>query len=343
MNSKRAPVTHWSMWRIVCAVALGSVLLPAGAGASSVVITSSSAISNPFGAENDYDQLIGADGELVQVSSSSMRGGAVFSSVPPFPPVGQQTASGASFASATEGVLAARASATSETPGLVQNAAIAEARATASWSDLLTITAAGMNGQTGTITASVLLSGTFGGGVGGFGAADWPFFDTHVQVMGTGMPAADTSQMPAPLAGVCNGWAYCGRAFEDRNPGAALPSAFSGSNLPATGILAVTIPITFGSGTTLDYRLQVFARGDAATFAGGNGTAGGGESDYASTLQWGGITGVFDSNGAPVSSFTASSRSGFDYVTVVPEPGTTSLLMTGLLSVAVASRARAPR
>lgn len=53
--------------------------------------------------------------------------------------------------------------------------------------------------------------------------------------------------------------------------------------------------------------------------------------DASHTVLWGGIQGVTGSAGAV--SYTVSSASGFDYrlATVVPEPTTTSMLVTGLL------------
>lgn len=57
--------------------------------------------------------------------------------------------------------------------------------------------------------------------------------------------------------------------------------------------------------------------------------------DFASTFAWAGILTVLDQYGAPVSAFTALNEFGVNYansfVSAVPEPGVTALLIPGLL------------
>ena len=104
-------------------------------------------------------------------------------------------------------------------------------------------------------------------------------------------------------------------------------------------MITLSIPITFGLGTTLGYTMDVYARADASTFLGGSGTSASAVSNFSSTLAWGGITGVFDANGDPVAGYTATSRSGFDYsVAAVPTPSTAALLPVGLGIVAAVRR-----
>ena len=67
--------------------------------------------------------------------------------------------------------------------------------------------------------------------------------------------------------------------------------------------------------------------------------------DFSHTLSWGGISSVTDYGGAPVSNYTLSSQSGFDYrlaysAAPVPEPQTYGLLLAGLAVIGQLARRR---
>lgn len=318
------------------ALAVTILHLPNPAKASSSISTSSTSNSDPFGNDSDAATRPGAHGSFIWASSRSSRGGTVTAPTPPFLAVGGQGCSGYGSAGATEGTLVAFASATSFSAGSIRNLCSTNGTARAQWSDGLVVDAAGLTGQTGTLTASINLVGLFGADDGPSSPLDRPVADAVFRTLGTGLPAADTSQFHPLLTGVCAGWAYCGRAYFDPQ------NAFSATNLFGSTI-AVSIPIRFGSTLPLGYTLDIVARGSASTLdVGGGGTSAASISDYGVGLNWGGISAVLDANGAPVSQYTATSLSGFDYrFPVVPEPSGSLLLASGLLwLVTLGSRTR---
>lgn len=320
---------------ILRVLVLGLSLLPGLAQASSNVSSSSTSNSNPFGIESDSDARPGPHGSVVWVSSRSSRDGTLFSQTPPFQQVGTQSASGYGSAAATEGTLFAFASAGSRTSGAIQNASNTNGSARAQWSDQLAIAAAGLTGQTGTLVATIELVGLFGANVGGSGPNDFPRGESHFRILGTGLPPANTSQLPPLLAGYCAGWAQCGRAVFDHQ------ISFSATNL-AGSTIALSIPIQFGAPVPLGYTLDVFAGTMCSSFVGGGGTNASALSDYGVGLRWGGISAILDANGAPIPEYVATSTSGFDYRSAaVPEPSGTLLLGAGLLwLIALGARLR---
>ena len=66
---------------------------------------------------------------------------------------------------------------------------------------------------------------------------------------------------------------------------------------------------------------------DATT---GNGGNAGATSDFSQTLLWGGISGVTDSQGNPITDWTVTSDSGFDYSQPATEPEPSTLLLLGI-------------
>ena len=66
-------------------------------------------------------------------------------------------------------------------------------------------------------------------------------------------------------------------------------------------------------------------------------------SSFGNTYYWGGLEGVFDASGQPLSGVTLSTDSGFDLVTVsaVPEPGNWALWLGGLAVMGHLLRRRA--
>lgn len=332
------PIVRGATHGVCCAILLSCIATPHIASANSTVSTHAYTNSNPYGLLQDTDtdnNNVYYDGPGASQSTSSItNGGPVYSSVAPYPAVGSQFGDAFASAFATEGVLRTSVNARAGTAGLVQNAMAAQAFARASWSDGLTINAAGLFGQTGFITAELDLSGNLGGSIGPNGERDNAFVDVTARVLGTGLSALDVMAMDPSLRTACSGWAYCNRLYS------GYEGYFSYSNLPLT--VQLSIPVYFGYQTSLSYTLDLYAYPSASTFGGGLGTAADGFADYSHTLNWGGITGVYDANGNPVLNFTVASTSGFDYRTsaVVPLPATIWLLCSGLLSLFGVARPR---
>lgn len=323
---------------------LGSVLVGLCAAALPYAATANTAVSTRAytnGTANsvliDTDSLNGGPGQAVSVSSYMINGGPIYSSVPPYPPVGSQSGEASASASASEGTLSTVATANAGTAGLVQNAMAAQAFARASWSDGLLLDAgSALHGQAGTITALLSVSGSLGGDI------DLPntFVDLTARLMGTGLPPLDVMTIDPILRTACSGWAYCDRQYSG-------PGNFSGvytistvtySNF--TPLIGLTIPVTFGYQTSLSYTLDLYAYPSASTGGGGPATGAWGSVDYGHTLRWAGVTGVFDASGHPVTSFTASSTSGYDYFATVPEPGAAPSMLLGLAGLAALRRRR---
>jgi hypothetical protein len=87
------------------------------------------------------------------------------------------------------------------------------------------------------------------------------------------------------------------------------------------------IPFTFGTPLSLYAFSKVYADAKAGKEATGNGYA-----DLGNSIYWGGIASITNSNGAPVTDFTAFGATGHDWVessVPVPEPETYALLLGG--------------
>jgi hypothetical protein len=114
--------------------------------------------------------------------------------------------------------------------------------------------------------------------------------------------------------------------------------ALRGSNL--TSLISLTIPVTFGLQTSLSCTLDIWADAWAVTGADGIGTNAVAISAYGSILRWGVITGVFGSSDTPVTGFSVTSGSGFDYLSAaaVPAPPAVWLLASGLAALGWRSR-----
>lgn len=314
-----------------CTLLLACIATPCIASANSMVSTYAYTNSNPYGRLTDEDRddnNVPYDGPGASQSTSSIsNGGPVYSPIAPYPAVGSQFGEASASAFATEGTLRASVNTRAETAGLVQNAMAAQATATASWNDGLTIGADGLLGQAGFFTAELDLSGNLGGSVGSIEGADSGFFNVGARVVGTGLSALDPMVIDPILRTACNGWVYCNLLYS------GYEGTFGYSNMPST--VQLSIPVLFGYQTSLSYTLELFAYPSASSFDGGLGIAADGFVDYSHTLSWGGITGVYDANGNPVLNFTASSTSGFDYLTsaTVPLPSAIWLLCSGLLGL----------
>lgn len=295
---------------------------------AATAVSTQAVVNGLAGYFEDPKSAAGANGQAAQTSSFQAKSSTVFSSAVPFPPVGTQSGQSSAFAFAAEGTLKARATSALGTSALVQNAINGQASARGSWSDAITINGGrALNGQSGTLFALLALDGTQDGTKGTDGLLDYATIDVTARVIGTGLTPIDAGAVPALVRSSCQGWALCNRQY-------SASSSASFSNFAPT--VALTIPIVFGSLTTLSYTLDVYAFPSANTFTQGNGISAGGDADYSQTLRWGGITSVLDASGKPVADFTATSSSGFDYASAapVPVPATSLLMLSGLGLVA---------
>lgn len=78
--------------------------------------------------------------------------------------------------------------------------------------------------------------------------------------------------------------------------------------------LSIQVPITFGYTTHLDYQIEASARNDVGHEWGTSGSDAVEISmDFTKGVSWGGITGVYNTDGSPVQSYSIVSESGFDY------------------------------
>ena len=311
--------------RQVLLIATGIAVLPS----ISLASTSASGDAKTFGiatADQEASQLInGANGQAVQT-------GQLVADTFEIRTVSHATAS----AFAQEATLKASVSAVADSNGAVAlSRGRSQSHASASWDDLLTVTAgSALLGSNGYITATINLSGAYGGTSTLPDSLDVATHQELIRILGTGIDSTGTSSDPQ---GYCGGWSRC--AYNNyADPG--FGSNFQFSNIST--VIDVKIPFTFGSQTSLRYVL------DLTDFAQTNSNAGGimasAYLDYSQGMTWGGISGVYSSNGAPVSGFTISSASGFNYLYAapVPEPVGYVLFVVGLGLVNVAVRRSKP-
>lgn len=219
--------------------------------------------------------------------------------------------------------------------GAYLNSGAGNAEAVASWWDGVVIDSA-FNGQSGYLTATLILDGELFVQARDQTASNLERAFATLSILGEGLAPASGQA----TAGQClPGAGYCVYAF------AGAPN-FSGG--PANGYyefgtLAVQIPFIFGEEFYVGYTLKAKATAQAISWdqfslAG----AATGAANFAHTLAWGGIDGVFLAGGTAVDEFTLESGSGFDYRTsaasVVPVPAAAWLLGSGVLWLAALAR-----
>ena len=101
----------------------------------------------------------------------------------------------------------------------------------------------------------------------------------------------------------------------------------------------LNIPFTFGNLSSFDLQMWTFA--DSFVIAGVHGDLRQhrSESDFAHTLNWGGIQAVLDDQGRPVTGWGISTLPGLDLtVAAIPEPGTWARWLTGLAGLVAVVR-----
>lgn len=231
-----------------------------------------------------------------------------------------QNSHATAYAYAAEGILRASVSANASTTGGVYDGGRGQSYATARWDDSLTINAVTTtNDGSGYAMATIDVSGNYGGSLGSTNQWDTAEHLEAVKILGTGITQSTTG------AYACGGWSLC-----DYQDIASWGINNHFSSIPS--VISVKIPVTFGSLINLTYVLDLTDLAFAHSGTAGTGTWAQAAVDYGHTLRWGGISGVYDSTGALVSSYTATSASGFNYLSAapVPEPQTYALLLAGL-------------
>lgn len=178
-------------------------------------------------------------------------------------------------------------------------------------------------GKQGTLHASWRLTGSMpwsitGGGNVEHGANTQVYLD----VRGDGMPSIITGR---EIHG------YWGNLASQRTD----------VSEPPPGMIPITLSFTWGLRFGVQYQISLWAQSnvgfgfrDGWYGPVGRDLASSVAGDYGNTMTWSGIQSISDANGNPVTGYTVTSASGFDYAhaAVVPEPPTTMLASGAILA-----------
>ncbi|MEZ5562976.1 MAG: hypothetical protein R3F27_08500 [Gammaproteobacteria bacterium] len=231
--------------------------------------------------------------------------------------------------SASAGLMGVHASVAVSTSGGYLNSGHGNAETTVSWWDGVVINKVGLTGQSGYLTASLRLDGNLFVQAADQTAHNLERAFATLSVRGEGLAPMGPG---ASSAGQClYGAAYCAYAFAGTSNASGAPA----NGYYEFGALSLLVPFTFGQEFYLGYTLtakafaQAISWDDQAVAGAATGLA-----NYAHTLSWDGISGVFRSGGTPVVDFDLESGSGIDYrlatASAVPLPATHFMLLTGL-------------
>ncbi|RTL20652.1 MAG: hypothetical protein EKK52_10265 [Burkholderiales bacterium] len=241
------------------------------------------------------------------------------------------SATATAYADAKEGTLRAAVRSSAATTASTTDTGSAEGYATATWDDTMTVNAGNvLKGNKGYIVATIDISGSFAGTTGLPDAADSAEHNELIRIIGTGIDSSST-----PRGYGCGGWSLCG--YHDYATW-GVDALFS--NIQS--VIPLRIPITFGAATHLNYTLDLTSLAWTHSRGGGSGISASAFVDYAHTMNWGGISGVYDANNVLVGNITTTSASGFNYLDAapVPEPERYALFLAGFGIMSVVSRLR---
>jgi hypothetical protein len=240
--------------------------------------------------------------------------------------LGNAAAEGTALARCEPGSVAVFAQIQSQVDGPAGSGAHAIAHAT--YNDILTFTTLGPVGALFTVNSHWNINGSI-----------------------TGTASTTFSGSGASAIGQANLEAWGSGIVGHNNETNALLLASAGEQINLLGDFKfqnnapTSIPVTlsFVSGAPFNFQMELRAEavgstgnGDPAAIAFANGT-----SNFGHTLSWGGIDSVTDANGNPVTGWTITSDSGFDYTQPfvdVPEPSTFAFLAVALPGLLLASR-----
>ena len=205
------------------------------------------------------------------------------------------------------------------------------ASTTVGWDDTITFGAPGLAGQNGIFRATMLLDGILSG-----------------------------SSSNASLGSVDARWNFNFGLVADRRSvvSQSFGSRYQINFLGTTGdplvhqVIELTAPIVFGKSYLMTTNLGTTA-GSGVRPAGSPGdpdyflpVSSSASANFGSTATWEGIQSVTLANGSPVTGWSVTSTSGFDYsqpfpvLTPVPEPRTVVLLCAGIVALSLAVRRR---
>lgn len=306
--------------------------------ASATVSTTASAAYRPPGASSEISSYVEDSPGYIDANAAT---GVLTTSSSTTGLAGSPLTSTASYAigSASGGLAGVYANVAVNTAGGVQNSGSGTANAIAAWGDAVIIDSPGRTGQSGYLTASLILDGNLYVQAFGQNAHNFESAFATLSISGEGL----TPTSGQVSAGQClSGAGYCAYAFA----GASTISGSPANGYYQFGSLDVAIPFTFGQEFYISYTLKAKATAQAISWdefaVQGAAT---GLASYANTLRWGGIDQI-TSGGSVVGNFSLVSGSGVDYreaVAAVPLPATHFLLMSGLAALGAYRRRTARR
>jgi hypothetical protein len=188
-----------------------------------------------------------------------------------------------------------------ETPSYSENGSIISR---VRWDDNVTLSAAGMAGQSGTLTMQLVLTGSF----------------TYITDPGQSFSFS--------LNFGANGFSYSAGPL--LNATGHLPHSYDAE------LLTLAVPFTFGTPFSLFATMTISDSLSAGQISPGQSAQFHGEAH----LRWAGLGQVLDAINQPVSTYTVSSESGLDYgqPVPVPEPAATAFVLGGAMLLVLARR-----
>lgn len=187
----------------------------------------------------------------------------------------------------------------------------ADVHAGAAFSDVITISAPGLNGTTGSMLLGVFVDGALSTANGGNNAAVSSYaFGGAVAYAGGGREVLVQSP-----------------GFGDINPAETLDEEFLGD----------VVSFVFGQPFPFFFRLEVEGEATASVSEPGHGVVATFVGDFGHTMTWAGVLDLRDASGTPVVDFDVTSDSGTNYrdrIVPVPEAGSALPVLAGLAVLA---------